>query len=110
MTSCSLQVGSSHEISCISDARKKKNIVGLPDGALAKIRAIKPSFFVMKDDKTNWKRAGFIAQDLKPYMPEATPMQESGYYGLDSTAVLAYAVKAIQEQQVQIDGLRRRQR
>ncbi len=62
---------------------------------------ITPQRFMYKPTKSNpietFVHAGFIAQNVKEVIPEAVARQRSGYYSLDTTAVLAAAVNAIKQ-------------
>jgi len=92
-----------------SDRRKKDNIHILSSG-LAKINALKPSRFNLINSMggvDSGNLIGFIAQDTIEVIPEAvkyyededTP-NENGWanaYSINYTAILATAVKAIQE-------------
>ena len=81
---------------CSSDRRLKDNIVLLDDTALSKISGLRPSHFIWK--KTKVPMAGFIAQEVQKVIPEAVYMsKETKYYGLDTTAIVSYTVKAVQE-------------
>ena len=42
---------------------------------------------------------GFSAQNIQKVIPEATPLQTDGYLGLDTNAITATIVNAMQEQQ-----------
>jgi hypothetical protein len=50
-----------------------------------------------KDPRETFVHAGFIAQNVKAAIPEASARQKDGYYSLDTTAILAAAVNAIKE-------------
>jgi hypothetical protein len=102
-----------------SDIRLKENVRGLDDGMLGKIMKLKPSTFNYNDkyfevtgydkDKKNLKLAGFIAQDLEGVFPEMVTEQKiAGESYLDSnlTNLQIYLVKAVQEQQAQIELLK----
>ena len=58
----------------------------------------------LKPAQFRWKAnpdrqiAGFIAQDVQEQIPEATyTVPNSQYFGFESTAVLSYVVRALQE-------------
>ncbi|MGH8500851.1 MAG: tail fiber domain-containing protein, partial [Methylococcales bacterium] len=89
----------------VSDARAKKDIYslsGLQISALNLIDKMKPSEFSMLKEPDNRRRWGFIAQDLREadkrladgYGPNYS---DDGSLTIDQTAILAVAVKAIQE-------------
>lgn len=96
-TSCDLTADADGDIVCVSDERLKKDIEPLPDTVLGAILAIEPAKYIYIEDESERVWAGFIAQDVLDDIPEAVSMQASGYYGLNSTAILSYLVKAFQE-------------
>ena len=80
---------------CSSDIRLKKDIKPVEDG-LQSILAIHPSQFVWRESGA--QMAGFIAQDVQKAMPYGVLQQPNAeYLALDTTAILSYVVKAIQE-------------
>jgi hypothetical protein len=96
-----------------SDARLKKNINYLSDGYLAKIMELKPATFQYNSlsgyDQATQDRTitGFVAQDMKkvfPNMVGTTTISGTQYYDTDLSALQVYSVKAIQEQQAEIDA------
>lgn len=99
-TAGTLAVNSSGDIICSSDARLK-NILGDYQDGLDAISKIKPTRFSYKPTKENpnegFIHAGFIAQDVKAAIPQAVALQQSSYYSLDTTAILAATVNAIKE-------------
>ena len=91
-----------------SDIRTKKNIEYIDSGINA-ILSLKPAKFEFKIDEGKTRR-GFIAQDVLSIIPDlvlGNGDKEGGIYGLDYDGILALAVKAIQEQQAQIDSLKK---
>ena len=90
----------------ISDERKKKNIKPLEYG-LAQISALKPVRFDYKTEESDGsERIGFIAQELLPVIKEAVQGSEDTEYSVTPTDLIPVLVKAIQEQQAQIEALR----
>ena len=81
---------------CSSDARLKHDIRYLEDGALEKVISLKPATYIFNTDMSSTTRAGFIAQDTLPFIPEAVGTNSEGFYTWDTTAVVSYGVKAIQ--------------
>lgn len=105
-----------------SDFRVKSNISYVTDTALPLVEQLKPAHFVFNGDPGT-KKIGFIAQDVEKVIPDAvdgkkyefmwetnedgTPKVDANgnliltdkprYRGFDATAVLAIAVKALQE-------------
>jgi hypothetical protein len=95
-----------------SDLRLKKDISELPVGALAKINQLKTYSFRYKDNKsTDPLTIGFMAQEVQPFFPEAvtqiTNKDGSTSLGLKYQYFGVYAIKAIQEQQTQIEELKK---
>jgi hypothetical protein len=92
----------------LSDINKKKDFE-LSTLGLDAILGLKPTLYRMKseDESTN-KQLGFIAQDVKEFIPQAyiEEGEEDGkFIGLSYNAITATLVKAIQEQQIQIQNL-----
>jgi hypothetical protein len=89
-----------------SDINVKKDFEESTIG-LAAIMGLKPTLFRYKDDENNEleKDLGFIAQQVKEFIPQA--YKESGtFIGLQDRPIIAALVKAVQEQQVQIEELK----
>lgn len=87
-----------------SDARLKHNIAAMPDGALNKVMALKPSTFVFNAATNGKTSSGLIAQDANSIIPEAfdtDPM--SGEWRIEHGAWLAYLTKALQELNIKVD-------
>jgi hypothetical protein len=99
-TAGTLSTNTSGDIICTSDARLK-NIIGEYRSGLDVLAPIKPKLFTYKpthsDPIETFVHAGFIAQNVRKTLPQATALQHSGYYSLDTTAILAAAVNAIKE-------------
>jgi len=98
----------------LSDANKKKDFEESTIGLDAAMQ-LKPTLYRMKDaEETSTKELGFIAQEVKNVVPQAyvetksddADGNESTFIGLNDRAILAVAVKAIQEQQVIIESLK----
>jgi hypothetical protein len=91
-----------------SDSRLKDNISDISWG-LSHILKLRPVSYHWKTDEINQGvQFGFIAQEVQEVMPEA--IKEFGedvkYLGLEKDAIYATLVKAIQEQQAQIEELK----
>ena len=94
--SCSITTNADGDLLCTSDERLK-DIKGNSNYGLNEIMQIIPIRFSLKNE--SYVHIGFSAQNLQKVIPEATPLQADGYLGLDSNAVMATLVKAMQEQQ-----------
>jgi hypothetical protein len=91
-----------------SDLRLKTNIESVQYG-LNEILQLNAVTYNLKEDKINQgKQYGFIAQEVQKIMPDLVmPLQfEEDLLGLNKEAIYTILVKAIQEQQVQIEELK----
>ena len=91
-----------------SDINKKKDFEQSNIG-LNEILALKPTLYRMKtEDETTEKHLGFIAQEVKEYIPQAYSELTNGdttFIGLTEMPIVAALVKAIQEQNQLISEL-----
>jgi len=104
-----------------SDERLKENMQPINYG-LAEVMQMKPLSYtrysgdikgdvVQLDRKTGRANVGFLAQDMQGIIPEAIiapPSLDCGFYAEDRQALIPVLVRAIQEQQMQIQELRER--
>lgn len=88
-----------------SDARLKKNIQEVPYG-LSTVMEMKPVVYNWKEEANqDQKHIGFLAQDLLNQTPEVVFQDESiDQYGVKYAELIPVLVKAIQEQQAQIEA------
>jgi len=99
---------SSGAYTALSDINKKKDFEYSNIGLNA-VMGLKPTFYRMKDDESEGdKELGFIAQEVKEFIPQA--YVENGedaakFIGLNYNAIVAALVKAIQELNEKIDKL-----
>ena len=93
----------------LSDINKKKDFEESKIGLNAILR-LKPTLYRMKsDDELTSKELGFIAQEVKEFIPQAyveNGDEKDKFIGLNYNAIIAASVKAIQEQQIQIEELK----
>ena len=93
-----------------SDSRLKDNIVSLNYG-LNEILKLRPVSYNWKNDEINQgKQFGFIAQEVQEVMPELVKefeTEDGERLGLDKEGIYAALVNAIQEQQKQIEELKK---
>ena len=100
------------QFASISDIREKENIISI-NGSLNKILALNPVEFDWKKTGEHIK-AGFIAQQVEEVFPEYVvenmsnegEEERKGLTGGMSSGIIAHLVKAIQEQQQQIEELK----
>ena len=91
-----------------SDIRLKKDIAPITHG-LSDVMNLKPVSYVLKADTENRTRLGFIAQDVKPVLPEAVSLDnssENSTYYLSYESIIPVLTKGMQEQQQQIVTLK----
>jgi hypothetical protein len=87
-----------------SDVNLKSNIQEI-NTVLERVKQLRPTSYSYKDDASNSKALGFIAQEVEPIFPEVVHYSETdGLYGVDYSAFGVIAIKAIQEQQVIIEN------
>lgn len=87
-----------------SDGRLKSEVEGMGK-TLAKIQQLKALRYVYKDSPVQEKTIGFIAQDVAPIFPELVSYSAvDDLYGINYAGFSVVAIKAIQEQQSQIEA------
>ena len=90
----------------VSDRRAKENIFSLDISATDKIMALQAKTYNMKNNPTQ-KRYGFIAQDVREILSDLVIGNDNdGYLGLDYDGLLSVAIKALQEQNIEIQKLK----
>jgi hypothetical protein len=98
---------SSGAYTAVSDARLKKNIVDL-DQVMGRVMELQPKNYQMKDVADDRIQIGLIAQELEKVFPEFVYYggDDQVVYTVDYAGLSVVALKAIQEQQAQIDALK----
>ncbi|MDU1891020.1 MAG: tail fiber domain-containing protein [Dysgonomonas sp.] len=91
-----------------SDRRLKTNINNLGYG-LKQVMQLRPVSYMLKDDAENKTQVGFIAQEVKPIIPEVVngvegDMEKGETLGVSYSEFTPVLTKAIQEQQVIIES------
>jgi hypothetical protein len=92
----------------ISDTTLKK-VMGENTNGLETLLKIKTIRYVWKDEANqgNQQEIGFNAQNLESVLPESVyRIKYNGKLGLKKDAIIATLVKAVQEQQIQIEELK----
>ena len=92
----------------ISDVNKKKDFEQSTIGLNA-ILNLKPTLYRMKGEENTQKHLGFIAQEVKEFIPQAYSESINGdnnFIGLTEMPIIAALVKAIQELKAEIDELK----
>ena len=93
-----------------SDIRLKENIVTLPaERGLGAIMKLRPVTYHWKDKTLDQRQmVGFIAQEVEPIYPEAVGMGPNGMKSLAYADLVVPLVKAVQQQQAEIEALKLR--
>jgi len=105
-----------------SDLRYKKEISPVPQ-SLAILNKLQPVNYYFKTaeeltsekiqsvafsgDKTHERQIGFIAQDVEKLIPEVVHTDAEGYKSIDYSKFSPFIIKALQEQQEQINKLQK---
>jgi hypothetical protein len=90
----------------LSDYNKKKDFENSSVGLNA-IMGLKPKLFRMKDEEqTIQKQLGFVAQEVKDFIPQAYVETVDGFIGLQDRPMIAALTKAVQELKAELDTLK----
>lgn len=93
-------------VNVLSDRRAKTDITPLAYG-LDEILRLDPVSYRWSEGDDASTHLGLIAQDVRPIVPEAVFGSEAdGMLSMDPTALIPVLIRAIQQQQAQIDALR----
>ena len=94
-----------------SDVALKENIIDITD-ATAKIKALQPRTFDWKDKNKTQGTNGFIAQEVETVLPKLVhgdnydpENPHHGHKAINTSGLLAVAIKAIQELEARIETL-----
>lgn len=88
-----------------SDIRIKKDIKDIKYG-LDTILKLSPKSYKLKQDDS--EKIGFIAQEIKDIIPEVVYGKDDDFLTLDYASMVSILVKAVQEQQQQINLLKQK--
>lgn len=99
------QIHGASGIACVSDGRNKKDVRPVPS-SLAKVLRLKPVEYNMISDGQH--AVGLIAQEVQKQFPQAVQETEDGKLTLSYQQLFPYLLKAVQEQQVEINRLKAR--
>ena len=97
-----------------SDAKFKENIVSIEDGAISKIKQLRPVNFDWKEEmevEDAKNSSGFIAQEVLTVIPnlvggtEYNGDENSSGYSINTSGLVAYLTKALQEVIGRIEAL-----
>ena len=93
-----------------SDEHMKTDIKGL-SSSKGKIKELRPVKYKFKSGLTEHdpgEQIGLIAQEVQPVFPEIVVTKNNGELGIRYTALIPVLIKAMQEQQDEIDDLKAR--
>jgi hypothetical protein len=100
---------SANMVTLTSDLKLKKNIKSL-DKVLPTLMQLSPVSYEFINQTTDNRSIGFIAQDIQKYYPQLVhkvPYEKrDDIYGIEYMGFSVLAIKAIQEQQQQIESLK----
>jgi hypothetical protein len=88
-----------------SDVRLKENITNL-DNSLDKICNIRGVNYNWKNDETNTKTAGVIAQEVLEQIPEAVIDSDSEKLSVNYNSIIAYLIESVKELKREINELK----
>ncbi|HLK97951.1 MAG TPA: tail fiber domain-containing protein, partial [Hymenobacter sp.] len=93
----------------VSDARLKTNISGVGYG-LDAVLAMRPVRYAWKKSPNQINQLGFLAQEMQKVVPEVVNEGDDANHtmGINYVALVPVLVKALQEQQAQLDAMRGR--
>ena len=98
-----------------SDEKLKKNITSLADGAIDRIKQLRPVNFDWKRESDLNGQSGFIAQEVKTVIPDLVVGEEyvensieSVGYSVNTNGLVAHLTKALQEAIAEIETLKTR--
>ena len=83
-----------------------KDINYIIDGAVEKIKTLRAVSYSWKSDEDKKENLGLIAQDVQKVLPQVVDEGKDGILGVRYTELIPVLVKAIQEQQAQIEELK----
>ena len=101
--------GNNGQYNQVSDKRLKENITAIEDGILDKLHEVEATEYFFIDDKEKKEKSmGFIAQDILKVFPQVVtePESKDGFYGVDYSSITVLSIKALQEQQKELDWLK----
>ncbi|HWQ99289.1 MAG TPA: tail fiber domain-containing protein [Candidatus Methylomirabilis sp.] len=96
---------------CASDIRLKKDVAGADTtsmlGAVLQLEPVTYNWKSNKDASSNGSELGLVAQDAESVDPTLVTTMEDGYIAIRYERLPFYMIGAIQEQQKQIDELKK---
>ena len=96
--------GATGVYTALSDKNKKKDFE-LSTLGLDAIMGLKPTLYRIKSENGTEKHLGFIAQEVKDFIPQAF-VQNADFIGLTEMPIVAALTKAVQELKQELDTLK----
>ena len=90
-----------------SDRRLKKNIYTI-DGALDKVSRLRGVYFTRKDDETNARQVGVIAQEVQEVLPEVVADNGQDSLSVSYGNMVGLLIEAIKELRAEVETLKRK--
>ena len=106
--------GNNGRVTCVelvqtSSRKVKKNIKDMTSEEARKVLELEPVSFDFIDEDRGTDRRGFIAEDVAKVIPNVvTPETENAPASLDYIQLIPYLVKMVQDQQNEIDELKKK--
>jgi hypothetical protein len=95
------------DVSVLSDARLKANIISL-GSTLAKLLQIDGKSYTMKKDENKKQKIGVLAQDIEKVFPELVS-ESNGVKSVNYQGLVPVLINALKEQQAEIDRLKKQE-
>jgi hypothetical protein len=90
-----------------SDERLKENIIKIDDEKTDNLLTLNPILFSFKNDSTDKKHYGFLAQDVEKVFPELVENNfNSGYKTVNYSELIPIILSKIKKMQSEIDELK----
>jgi hypothetical protein len=96
--------GSTGAYTATSDINKKKDFE-LSTLGLDAVMGLKPTLYRMKSEYGTEKHLGFIAQEVKDYIPQAY-VKNGEFIGLNEMPLIAALTRAVQELKAELDSIK----
>jgi len=96
--------GTTGAYTAVSDINKKKDFE-LSNLGLDAVMGLKPTMYRMNSEYGTQKHLGFIAQEVKDYIPQAY-VESGNFIGLSEMPLIATLTKAVQELKAELDTLK----
>lgn len=100
-------ITASQEVTAFSDIRLKDNVKSSQD-VLDKVNDLRVVDYTLRQDKSNKKRIGIIAQELLEVFPQFVLGSHEDYYSINYAQMVSVCIKAIQELSEEVKELKKK--